>query len=429
MNALHATPDIRSSTLFAAMLLALAAASPARADEAARAAFFERQAALRALGDNNAKAVDPGSRIFAAGFEVAVASDCGSDRDGDGLADCVETNTGRFIDSSDTGTDPDLADTDGDGITDGEEVLGTETGLDLAALGASPLRRDLLIEYDWFESDYECGLHSQRPSQEVLARVAQMFADAPVSNPDGSTGIHLIQDHGQGAGLDGGNRVTGFDAILPGRLDQTFYEIKAQNFDPARLGYFRYVLLPHRYDGGSQSSGYAEVVGDDAIVSMACQTFDDYLVRVIAHELGHLLGLRHGGYETCNGKPNYNSLMNYRFTFNGVDDNCDATGDFTRDDFSHGERLVLDEAAVDEHAGVCGSEPIDFNADGQIEAGLALDLNPGNDATCGTGLRELDDFDDWNHLTFFGLAEHTGALKGLQDEVDCAGPPLPGKAH
>jgi predicted flap endonuclease-1-like 5' DNA nuclease len=41
------------------------------------------------------------------------------DDDGDGLLDTVETNTGTYVDSSNTGTDPLNPDTDGDGICDG----------------------------------------------------------------------------------------------------------------------------------------------------------------------------------------------------------------------------------------------------------------------------------------------------------------------
>lgn len=44
------------------------------------------------------------------------------DRDGDTLADDVETNTGVFVDENDTGSDPDDPDTDGDGFDDGTEV-------------------------------------------------------------------------------------------------------------------------------------------------------------------------------------------------------------------------------------------------------------------------------------------------------------------
>jgi hypothetical protein len=48
-----------------------------------------------------------------------------SDIDGDGLTNGVETNTGFFVSTSDTGTNPRNADTDGDGYSDGAEVNGT----------------------------------------------------------------------------------------------------------------------------------------------------------------------------------------------------------------------------------------------------------------------------------------------------------------
>ena len=44
------------------------------------------------------------------------------DNDNDGLPDAVETGTGIYLGPTDTGTDPDDADTDGDGINDGAEV-------------------------------------------------------------------------------------------------------------------------------------------------------------------------------------------------------------------------------------------------------------------------------------------------------------------
>lgn len=55
------------------------------------------------------------------------ASDTGTDplsgdTDSDGLNDLVETNTGVFVDADNTGTDPNLADTDNDGFSDGSEL-------------------------------------------------------------------------------------------------------------------------------------------------------------------------------------------------------------------------------------------------------------------------------------------------------------------
>jgi DNA-binding beta-propeller fold protein YncE len=47
---------------------------------------------------------------------------CDADDDGDGLLDTVETDTGIFVGPNDTGTDPLLADTDGDGFDDDDEI-------------------------------------------------------------------------------------------------------------------------------------------------------------------------------------------------------------------------------------------------------------------------------------------------------------------
>jgi hypothetical protein len=44
------------------------------------------------------------------------------DTDGDGLYDSVETNTGYYVSPTDTGTDPNNADSSGDGFNDGEVV-------------------------------------------------------------------------------------------------------------------------------------------------------------------------------------------------------------------------------------------------------------------------------------------------------------------
>lgn len=48
--------------------------------------------------------------------------DLSRDTDGDGLADWVETGTGIYISPFNTGTNPNSADSDGDGINDGAEV-------------------------------------------------------------------------------------------------------------------------------------------------------------------------------------------------------------------------------------------------------------------------------------------------------------------
>ncbi len=63
----------------------------------------------------------------------------GIDRDEDNLPNGVETNSGVFVDGNDTGTNPALADTDGDGFDDDVEVLsGTDPNNPLDFPGSVP---------------------------------------------------------------------------------------------------------------------------------------------------------------------------------------------------------------------------------------------------------------------------------------------------
>ena len=137
--------------------------------------------------------------------------------------------------------------------------------------------------------------------------------------------------------------------------------------------------------GGGNSSGVAELPGNDFIVSLPdCYslfaatngaTHDEQLANTIMHELGHNLGLHHGGTTDWNYRPNYNSIMNYRYQGNGVDTTCHAIGDHELD-YSHGTQLTLNEAALNENVGVCGAgHPIDWNANGTIESSVAFNLD------------------------------------------------------
>jgi len=356
---------------------------------------------------------------------VACACVPGFDSDGDRLDNCHETNTGVFVSLMDTGTDPDNPDTDRDGINDGDELLGTTGGLNLPALGTNPLRRDILIEFDWFDDALECGPHTHRPQPNALNEVAAAFAAAPVVNPDGSTGIHMILDRGQGGAFNGGNLIADADGVLTGGVnDAEFLALKAANFAANRNGYFHYTIMPHRYATNSDSSGQAELPGDDMIVSLYCANSVDNVAHTIMHELGHNLFLRHGGFEECNYKPNYNSVMNYRYQFPGVDSDCTPPGDGVLD-YSIGDRLALDENNLDENVGVCGAPPWDWNGNSVLETGLMFDINPEDMfefGLCGGNLSVLRDYDDWSNLFFGGVTEADGARLVRREIVDCDNP-------
>lgn len=355
-------------------------------------------------------------------------SDCGTDTDQDRLADCVETNTGHYVNATNTGTDPYDSDTDGDGLLDGDEVLGTLGGLDLPAMGVSPVHKNIVLEYDWFDDNAEpsvCGPHSHRPTQAIMDRVAAAFAAGPVANPDGVNGVTLIQDWGQGGAFTGGNLVADADGVIDGGVNApTFQGIKLANFANNRQHYVHYVLMPHRYGTSSSSSGQAELPGNDLIVSLYCYGSTGNVANTIMHELGHNLGLHHGGFQDCNYKPDYNSVMNYLYQFDGIDTNCTPPGNGLLS-YSVGDRIDLDENALDETKGTCGTTAWDWNQNGSIESSVAYDVNPSDTlqgVTCGGTNTVLEDWNDWANLSFAGLMDVDFA-PGAQTIVDCDNPP------
>ena len=81
------------------------------------------------VGDNgDAFPLDPGETLDSDGDGLGNNAD--PDDDGDGLPDSVETDTGIYVNSQDTGTDPLDRNTDGDGLDDGAEVLAGSDPLD-----------------------------------------------------------------------------------------------------------------------------------------------------------------------------------------------------------------------------------------------------------------------------------------------------------
>jgi len=207
--------------------------------------------------------------LFHNGFD---GLDPDGDEDGDGLPNRVETNTGVYVSPEDTGTDPYNRDTDGDGLSDGDEVHVTAAGLDLPSMGVNPLHKDLLIEYDWFDDAIGGPSHSHKPTQAELDGVAAVFANAPVSNPDGRPGIHVIQDVGQGYPFTGGELITNHSPIIQSLAPGDDYEtVLRQHMDINRLTRFHYVLMAHAM-AGTDSGGSAEIVGFRVMTALSVYT-------------------------------------------------------------------------------------------------------------------------------------------------------------
>lgn len=95
----------------------------------------------------------------------------------------------------------------------------------------------------------------------------------------------------------------------------------------AKRQVFHYGMFVNYQWGNYKSSGWSEILGNDFIVSMG--NFQggvgslDEQEAALMHELGHNLGLNHGGVNDVNNcKPNYLSVMNYLYMFQESADSC-----------------------------------------------------------------------------------------------------------
>ena len=370
--------------------------------------------------------------MFADGVE-----DCRMDKDFDldRLADCQEVLQYQ--------TNPGIVDTDDDGFKDGDEVLGPIPAqghplLDLGSMGANPRKKTILLEIDWSGNDTTngaygdpCSLHDHRPTANEVQELIAAYANAPNVVASGALpGIQLIIDYGQGGAFTGGNEIAIPGGVIQDDLYGIFQTYKTANFAPNRRGYFHYMISAHQYTTFSQSSGYAEVFGDDIIVSLFCYAQSGKnQVTTMMHELGHNIGLDHGGDTRCNWKPNYNSIMNHKFQFPGIDKDCNPSPDLVYD-YSVGDRITIDENHVNEHLGTCGfGWAIDWDTNNSLQADLKLNLNSYDQETgqCGGTNTVLSDYDDWGNVALKVLPAPLsgGGAEPPTDSVSCPPPPQP----
>jgi hypothetical protein len=346
----------------------------------------------------------------------------------------------------------DNPDSDGDGLPDEWETKGYDAGDDgtidvpLPQMGADPLHKDVFVQLDMM-----LGHPLQRTA---IAKVVSAFANAPVSNPDGKPGITLHVDMGPGTVMRPSGATWGTlsrsgstpHKEVVGSGSETNYDwsefeaIKKKNFPAARAPVFRYALSIHRYGSKSQDSGgLGRVAGGDFLIAMGaycdagidCQGTEAEQAGTFMHELGHTLGLRHGGDTNVNYKPNYFSIMNYAFQISGLTSEGKSLLDYSRyraegasgggpvmpnlneNDLSEGDGFGPAAFAVPQFGTeyecnqMIGSakrkastrDPIDWNCNGAIDPGrMARDLNGDFSRTV------LTSFDDWSNLAFKGGA-------------------------
>lgn len=224
------------------------------------------------------------------------------DSDGDALPDAWETG---------------WADTDGDGAVD----------INLADYGASPNRKDVFVYFDWMEPKGFLT-HTHRPPAASLEAVVNAFANAegePVAlHPLPG---HAIQEY-EHFGTCQGNQYVWAD----------FDSAKVPNFPPKFRRVAHYAIFAHS-PGTScgDRSGFARpgtnsMAGSDFVVTLGhplywtflnsyevfMSSYGTAMAGTLMHELGHNLGLRHGGQDDIRYKPNYLSVMNYHSQTRGI---------------------------------------------------------------------------------------------------------------
>lgn len=363
-----------------------------------------------------------------------------------------------------------IQDADGDGLLDEWEENGFDFNndstidVDLPNMGANKEHKDVFVQVDWLQTDGTLG-HSHHIG-DSLDKITKSFADAPVSNPDGNTGITLHVVFGKA--IKETNETVELGSVPDGcnYLWDEFSTLKQQNFPSNRWPIFHYAILAHnlpafncgtfigRPSGISRNGMNFETGGSDFIVALSDWEVlpSPFLTNIRAgtfmHELGHNLGLGHGGLEiSANGqviaanhinyKPNHLSVMNYSFQTRGLRKKVlfgiygEGNMDYSR--FGSDVLPDINENALSEADGMTAGDPakdygtryycqgtggtktldglqlaVDWNCDGdKSDSNLSTSVN--NDTT----LEILTSANEWEHLVYDGGA--VGALGALPE--------------
>lgn len=297
---------------------------------------------------------------------------------------------------------PETLDSDGDGLYDNWEIYGIDNNedgiVDLILPDCNRFQKDVYVEVDW--------MVGYQPSFYAINEVVDVFANNGIN-------LHVFLSNS----IPHSEYIT-FD-LEPGDLNTVdFDEIKSNNFDSNRKPAFHYCIFADKLKDSPKSSGQAEVLGNDFMVTLG--DYHYYIPNQIGtfmHELGHNLGLRHGGDENTNHKPNYISNMNYLFQFGIEQKNGEVTFDW-----SHGTLPSLNEWNLNENLGIQGGEyytkfidptnpseiievladgPIDWDQDNVRPYENFVIQNINNDTFLGVPiLGILHDYNDWANLNF-----------------------------
>lgn len=345
-----------------------------------------------------------------------------------------------------SGSNSDTLDTDGDGLPDVWEKEGLDydgdgkIDVDLPAMGADPNVPDIFVEVDWMVRPQKKFLwweiqagRSMAPSEDAMKLVYESFK---------RHGINLHIDVGPNSidfvtgkkweNLSGGNEIP-YEKKF--NIKSSWNSTVNANFSKARHSVFKHCLFVNQYDGTSSGKSNG-IPGQFFIVANQDWVFNGGDISVggtFMHELGHTLGLRHGGCDHEHYKPNYLSVMNYAFQTTGlVGSGMVGYSDYKLPDINEAhinENLGIDPSGLTAGTGLgttlfywapnqrnvipISKAAIDFNNNGKLETDISLDLNPDGNVH-DKPIAELKGHEDWSGIVYKGgaIGEHNNSSNG-----------------
>ncbi|HUR53281.1 MAG TPA: right-handed parallel beta-helix repeat-containing protein, partial [Gemmataceae bacterium] len=329
-------------------------------------------------------------------FSVQVGSE--SDPEGDGRfvfqvsglpsgglisATATDTATGNTSELS-------LVDQDGDALADEWEARGIDTNLDgvpeVVLPGAVLTQRDIYVEVDSMAGFAPLtaavpGVPGDLATGTSLDYVVKSFLAAPaaLTQSPGGIRLHVQLDPTEQAvaPVDFPNGLADLDVFKAAHFGTAVEHGNAEKLFAKSLA-FRYAVFG-RLSGSGSGSGFAELYGNDFAVTLGApgwrnpeyrreQLWAEDQAATFMHELGHTLGLRHGGGGTdpghsllntddptrdTNYAPNYYSVMNYAWEYRYSRNRAYTQGeqdfaDTWRLEFSRNTLNPLDDATLNE---------------------------------------------------------------------------------
>jgi hypothetical protein len=238
------------------------------------------------------------------------------------------------------------------------------------------------LKIDWmYKSSFGFNRHSHKPSPCSVAAIQEAFrkkgiilnivvADQGIDEDESLSGFENETLNLDGVDFDDPNNP-------PLTNSDHFRAIKERYASDLPSDWY-WGLMAHDVSHDDEVlcvSGLAERPGKNFIVSMLHDADHFAISGTIMHELGHNLSLTHTGNSSgTNFKPNYLSVMNYRYQQTGIKNELRNSGLGSSGmsllhelDYSIADAQPLFTGALVEADGI-GFGPIDWNCDGQISS-------------------------------------------------------------